>query len=60
MYRIAWQSLLTGYTSGGMFLFHSREDLVSSVNELNARFRGVINHWIESDDSDEVMGRVAG
>ena len=48
-YRIEWTSLLTNYKGNGDW-FESEKLLELWVIEMNKQYRGVIHHWISTNN----------
>lgn len=48
-YRIAWRSLLTGYTGHGEFIF-DESTAREIAQKMNRIYRNVITHWIEAGE----------
>ena len=48
-YRIAWQSLITGFRGHGKYLFD--EAIVQKAADMaNIKFKGQCEHWIEAQE----------
>jgi len=50
MYRVAWESLLTGALDHGEYCL-DKTTAESWVKYLNEKYEGKINHWIEGPSS---------
>jgi|UniRef100_A0A6C0B2M4 hypothetical protein len=45
LFRVAWRSLLTGFETGGMFLF-TEVEAIEITEKLNTKYSGIIHHWV--------------
>ena len=50
LYRIAWRSLLTGYTDHGSYVDLPLVDIQQAVEWLNKKHIGTLTHWVEKFD----------
>ena len=47
MYRIRWQSLITGFESAGDPIFATESECRHQCDLLNTKYRGKLHHWPE-------------
>ena len=46
-YRIEWRSLITGYTSNGLwFSVKDKSILEYAIKKMNHKYKGVKHHWL--------------
>ena len=46
-YRIEWRSLITGYTSNGLWFSEKDKSMLeNSIKEMNHKYKGEKHHWL--------------